>query len=58
MPHTYIQDAKKTIDALSTDDGLVLEERLILLAMLTDYIAEVTKRLEDELPNETGGKSH
>lgn len=49
MPHTYIQDAKGIIDALCRDKGLVLEEKLILLGMVTDFVTEVTKKLEDDL---------
>lgn len=54
MPHTYLPDVRKILDDLSTDEGLTLEERLILLAMITDYIAKLTKELEDELARGTG----
>ena len=49
MPHTYLQEVKEIIAALSKDEGLSLEEKLILLGMVTDYITAVTKQLEDEL---------
>lgn len=49
MPDTYIQDVTKIIDALSRDGRPVLEERLILLGMVTDYAMEVTRKLEGEL---------
>jgi hypothetical protein len=58
MPHTYLPDVKKILDDLSTDDGLTLEGRLILLAMITDYITELTKTLEDGLARNTGDQSH
>lgn len=49
MPHTYLQDVKTIVDNLSTDRGLALEERLIVLAMMKEYVAIVTRKLEDEL---------
>lgn len=49
MPQTYIEDIKKIIDTLCTDDGLILEEKLILLGLLTDHITKVTTQLEHEL---------
>lgn len=54
MPQTYLQDLKKIIDALSADDAFTLEGRLILLGMMADYMADVTKKLEDELAEDTG----
>jgi hypothetical protein len=53
MPHTYLVDVKKIIDELSKDDESMIEERLVLLSMITDYIAEVSKKLEDRLAGET-----
>jgi hypothetical protein len=58
MPHTYVQDVKKVISALTRDDGLILEEKLILLNVLTDHLTEVTKQLEDELAASKGGLVH
>jgi hypothetical protein len=58
MPHTYLVDVQKIIDDLSKDDGLMLEERLVLLSMITDYTAEVSKKLEDKLAGETGETKH
>ena len=55
MPYTYIQDVKKTVDALSRDEGLILEEKLILLGMVSNYIEAVTKRLEEELASDASG---
>jgi hypothetical protein len=55
MPHTYIEDVKNIIGTLCTDDGLILEEKLILLGLLTDHIREVTKQLEDELSADARG---
>ena len=49
MPHTYIEDVKRVVGTLCADDGLTLEEKLILLGMVTDYVTRVTKQLEDEL---------
>ena len=54
MPHTYLQEVKEIIAALSKDEGLSLEEKLILLGMVTDYITAVTKQLEDELARGNG----
>lgn len=54
MPHNYLVDVKKIVDELSEDDGLILEERLILLSMITDYTAEVSKKLENKLAREAG----
>jgi hypothetical protein len=58
MPHTYLPDVKKILDDLSTDDGLALEGRLILLALITDYITELANKLEDGLTRETGDQNH
>lgn len=58
MPHTYLVDVRKIIEGLSTDDGLILEERLVLLRMIAQYIAEVSKKLEDNLAKETGDQDH
>ena len=55
MPHSYVQDAMKTVDALSADDTLMLEERLVLLNLINDYIVDLTKRLEDKLAGEPEG---
>ena len=49
MPHTYIEDVKKTIDTLCRDEGMILEEKLTLLGLITDHVTAVTKKLEDEL---------
>jgi hypothetical protein len=58
MPHTYIEDVKKTVETLCRDDGLILEEKLILLGLLADHIREVTKQLEDELAADARGLVH
>jgi hypothetical protein len=55
MPHTYLHDVKKIVDALCKDGGLILEEKLILLGMVADHIAAVTNQLEDELAACEGG---
>lgn len=57
MPHSYLQDLKRTVNALSTDDTLVLEERLILLGLITEYIDEVRKGLEIESAGQNGDRS-
>lgn len=49
MPHTYIKDVEKIIDALCRDDGLSLKGKLILLDTLADPISEMMKQLEDKL---------
>lgn len=49
MPHTYLQDIKKIIDALSADERLILEEKLIVLGMMNNRITRVTTTIEDEL---------
>lgn len=54
MPRSYVQDVKKIVDALSRDEGLIPEEKYILLGMVNDHIATVTKRLESELAMEKG----
>jgi hypothetical protein len=56
MPHSYIPDVKKILDDLSTDVELIFEERLILLAIVADYITRLTMKLEDELARETKGQ--
>lgn len=58
MPHTHLEDAKKIINALSTDEGLILEGKLILLGLVTDYAAQTTKKLESELAREKSTKNH
>lgn len=58
MPHTYVPDVKAIIDALSKDDGLILEEKLIVLGMIEDHVAAVTKQLEDELAGEAYPEVH
>lgn len=55
MPHTYLQDVKEVINELTRDQGLTLEEKLILLGMVTDHVGAVTKQLEDELATCKGG---
>lgn len=57
MPNTYVQDVKKIVHALSTDESLSLEGKLILLGLVTDDINEATKELEGELAGETGDQS-
>jgi hypothetical protein len=54
MPHTYVQDVRRTVDNLSADNGLIPKERLILLNMMADYIAKVRKGLEKELAGSAG----
>lgn len=55
MPNAYIRDIKKIVDALSADYGLCLEEKLVWLALVTDYVETVTRKLEDELAACKGG---
>ena len=55
MPHTYLQDVKEVINALTGDKGLTLEGKLILLGMVTDHVAAVTNQLEGELAACEGG---
>ena len=55
MPNTYLHDVEEIVDALSKDDGLTLEGRLIVLSLVTNYVATVTKKLEDELATCRGG---
>lgn len=55
MPHTYLQDVKEVINALTGDEGLTLEGKLLLLGMVTDHVAAATKQLEDELATCKGG---
>lgn len=54
MPHTYLEDVKKIINTVSTDEELILEEKLILLGLVTDHLTRVTKTLEDELATRGG----
>lgn len=49
MPPIYLQDVKKIVGALCRDEGLISQEKLILLGIVTDHITTVTKELEDEL---------
>jgi hypothetical protein len=49
MPHTYVQVAKEIINALSRDEGLILEEKLILFGMANDHVTGVAKKLEGGL---------
>lgn len=58
MTNTYVQDVKQIINALSKDEGLPIEGRLILLGILIDHITAVTKSLEDELAMGSGGQGH
>lgn len=58
MPNTYVQDIKQIVDAMSRDEGLPIEGRLILLGMVMDYITAVSKELEDELATGAGGQTH
>jgi hypothetical protein len=58
MSTPYLQDAKKVVDSLAADEELAIEGRLILLGMLSDYITEVMKKIEDGLARETGDQSH
>lgn len=55
MPHTYIQDNKKIVDDLCKDDGLILEEKLILLAVIKGHITAVTEQLESEQARDANG---
>ena len=55
MPHTYLQDAKRIIDSLSTDEGLILEEKLILLDLIKNHLTAVTEELESELSTDADG---
>lgn len=57
MSHTYLPDVEKIIDALSVDEGVTIEGRLILLGMMTDYITAVTRKLESEMAGQTGYQS-
>lgn len=54
MPHTYLQDIKEIIDALSKDKGFILEEKHIRFGLANDYIEAVRKELEDDLATEEG----
>lgn len=55
MPHTYIDDIKKIIDALCKDEGLILEEKLILLDLIKNHITVVARELESELGEDADG---
>ena len=57
MPHTYLRDVRKILIDLSADDELTLEERIILLDIVNDEITELTKKLEDEVAEETDVQS-
>lgn len=49
MPHIDLQDVRETVDALSRDEGIILEEKLILLGMANDHVTAVTKKLKGEV---------
>jgi len=50
-----LADVKKIIDALSENEGLTLEGRLILLGLVTDCVIAITRKLEDELATRKDG---
>jgi hypothetical protein len=57
-PTLSLQDAKKVVDTFAADEELPIEGRLILLGMISDYITEVMKELENGLAGETCDQGH
>lgn len=51
MPHTHLRNVLEAVDVLSRDEDLMLEERIILLDLVEDYICEVRQKLEDKIPD-------
>lgn len=58
MRNPYFLETKQIVDTLSADQGLILEEKLILLELMASYIAKVTKELEGEQGPRSCDKRH